>query len=313
MKRNHLAIVALVCAFAVSAQVCAQQFQVGDVFVSGSIPTGGTQEFQNKLLWYGNDGQLKHVLADSAVFDFGRLAFDTRGILYFTSSRGIETINSVGQITPGPFGPDTFRSLAFTADGSLLAGADQVLSRFGPSGASLNTFSVPDFLVQLDVASDQCTVYWVGPGIRRFDSCGGLQEPDFVTIPPFVGGSSEFRLLVGGGMAIARNDGIEIYNNAGLLLRKIGAVGGPVALDVDRSSIWVAEAGSLFKFDIATGNTLLGPIATGLTGFDGLTVYGEPRAAFVNGQLAGIPVLSRWMLLVLFAALGGVAILRLRM
>lgn len=303
---------ALVCVLAVSLPICAQQFEVGDVIVSGSIPAGGTQQFRAVIQWYGADGQLKGVLADSEFYGFfGRLAFSPQGILYAPSGSGIVRVSPSGQITQGPYGGSTYFALSFAEDGTLVAGFQTALSRFATSGAQLTSYTLPvtDGVISIDVAADQCTAYFVGPGVRRFDVCQGTQLPN-----SFPSGGGDFRLLPGGGLAIARNNGVEIYSAGGALLRTIGTLGGgAIALDVDGASIWVAMfGGSLAKFDIATGNQLLGPIPTGL-GFNGLTVYGEPRAAFVNGPLAGVPVLSRWMLLVLFAALGGVAILRLRM
>jgi hypothetical protein len=311
--RVLLVCLVTLCAFGVSVSARAQQFERGDVIVSGEIPTGGTQEFDYKLLCYRSNGQLKTVLSDGPFFDFGRLAFSPRGVLHATTLRGIETVSPTGQITGGLYGSDIFRGLAFTEDGSLVAGAGRSMSKFNASGALLNAYSLPDDadVISIDIDADQCTAYWVGSGVRRFDICRGTQLSDFATSPPVIGGG-DFRILPGGGMAISRTDGIEIYGANGFLLRKIPVLLGAIALDVDSTSIWLAEGGSLFKYDIATGNVLLGPVATGLAGVDGLTVYGEPRAAFVNGALAAIPVFSQSILLVLCAALAALALVRLR-
>jgi len=157
------------------------------------------------------------------------------------------------------------------------------------------------------LGGDQCTAYWLGPAIGRFNVCQGTQLADFVSF-----NGNDFRLLPSGGVAITRFHTVEIHSADGSLIRTIPGSGGALALDPDGTSIWTAAGGSLSKFDMATGNILIGPIQTGLTGVDGVTVYGEPRAALINGPLAGIPVLSPWVLLALFLALAGMAALRLR-
>ena len=299
----------LFCLVGVSEPVSAQQFDVGDVVVSGQIPTGDPQIFRLKLLCYHPNGQLKTVLSDGYSFAFGRLAFSPQGVLYATSPQGIETVSPTGQITLGPYGPSFFRSLAFARDGSLVASGGQDIVRFSPSGALLNSYPLTNgpSVISLDVSGDQCTVYWLGASIRQFDICQGNQQP-----APAMPSGSDFRLLHTGGIAISRMTAIEIYSASGTLVRTIPGPGGPLALDVDGTSIWLAESGSLSKFDIATGNLLVGPINTSLVGVSGLTVYGEPRAAFVNGALAGVPMLPRWMLLALCAILAMLAIVRLR-
>ena len=65
------------------------------------------------------------------------------------------------------------------------------------------------------------------------------------------------------------------------------------------------------KIDLATGQRLVGPIPLTVV-VDGMTVFGEPRAALVNGPLAAIPTLSTWILLALAVALAGIAFFRIR-
>ena len=312
VKRLLAGVVTVCSLVGLSVPAQAQQFELGDVIVSGYIPTGGTQEFRYKVLCYRPNGQLKTILSDSAGFDFGRLAFSPFGILYATSSRGLETVSPSGQIALVE-GLYAFESLAFAADGRLAVGGGRFISRLSPSGAVLNNYRLADDagVFSLDIAADQCTAYYSGPGVRRFDICRGTTLPDF--LPP---GGGDFRLLPGGGLAIVRFDGIDIYSSNGAVLRKLATGmtgGGAVALDSDGTSIWVAKTGgALAKFDLATGSLLVGPAQTGLYAINGLTVYGEPRVALANGPLAGLPVLSGWMLLALCAALAVLAMVRLR-
>ena len=310
MIQNALtAAVAVVCWLALPIAGNAQQFAPGDVIVSGTIPLPGLQQFEAEIIQYDRQGQLKTVLVDQSPGDgFTRLEFSPTGVLYTSSTGGIVTVSPTGQITPGIYGHIPYRSLSFAADGTLLAGyIAGILKRFGPSGAVLQSYHLPDDAISIDLAADQCTAYWLGPGIRRFDVCQGTQLPDFTSVD-----GSDFRLLPAGGVAISRFSTVDIYDANGALLRSIPGSGGALALDPDGTSIWLAEGGSLFKFDMATGNTLIGPIQTGFVGVLGLTVYGEPRAALVNGPLAGIPVLSPFVLLALFAVLAGIAALRSR-
>ncbi len=76
---------------------------------------------------------------------------------------------------------------------------------------------------------------------------------------------------------------------------------------------WCAQAGGLLtKFDYVTGQVLLGPIPIGVTAVRSITVYGEPKAALVNGALTAIPALPGWMLILLAPVLAAIALLRLR-
>lgn len=106
----------------------------------------------------------------------------------------------------------------------------------------------------------------------------------------------------------------QILNSSGTLVGTIPTLGSALALDVGGTSVWIGlHGGSLAKYDLTTGKRLAGPFNTGLTYFDAAAVYGEPRAAFVNGPLAAIPALSPGMLLMLAVALAALAMLRLRM
>jgi hypothetical protein len=310
--RVLLAYVVILCALAVlSVPARAQQFELGDVILSGDVQTGGPQDFDYKLVCYHANGQLKTVLSDGPFFDFGMLAFSPHGVLYATSARGIETVSASGTIAHGPrYGVDAYKSIAFTADGTLLASGDpHSIIKFSPSGTLVNTYALTDLPEgsSLDVAADQCTVYWLDVNFSGFDFCSGNQ----VQGPPFPDGG-DFRFLRDGGVAISQPFSVEIYSANGTLVRTISAHGGALALDPDGTSIWLAGGGVLSRFDMATGNILVGPIQTGLPGTLGLTVYGEPRAAFVNGALAAIPVFSQSILLVLCAALAALALVRLR-
>ena len=156
--RGLLGVIVTFCSvMGLSEPARAQQFEPGDVIVSGAIPTGNPQIFRVKLLCYHPNGQLKTVLSDSEVFDFGRLAFSPAGVLYATSSRGIEAVSPTGRITLGPYGASFFRSLAFAQDGSLVAGGGRFLSRFGPSGALLSSYRLTDDadVISLDVKTSR--------------------------------------------------------------------------------------------------------------------------------------------------------------
>ena len=311
IRRWLLPAIAVVWTLVLTVPARAQQFELGDVIVSGSIPAGGTQQFRTQVLWYGRDGQLKKVLVDSEAFSSRGLGFSPGGILHTISGGGLVTISPSGTIARLLVN-GFYASFAFAADATFLAGYDGgVLNRFSPSGSLVRRYAVSSDVATLDLASDQCTVYYLGPGVKRFDVCQGTQLPDFLPVD-----GVDFRLLAGGGLAISRpvTDGVEIYNSSGTVLRRIPAFAGKLALDVGGTSLWLAmQGGSLVKFDIATGNQLLGPIQTGLPRINGLAVYGEPRAALVNGPLTAIPALSPSMLLMLGVALAVLAMLRLRM
>ena len=298
------------CALALPVATQAQQFEIGDVIVSGENPAGGTQEVDSKILRYDRNGQFRATLAEvTPLGSFGRLAFSPAGVLHVTTAQRIKTVSAAGIVAVTVYGSNSGFSLSFAANGDLFLGADGSIKRLGPAGNLIGAYSIVDPAFSLDLAGDQCTVYFSGSAIRKLNACLGTPESD--VLPSTV---LDFRLLPGGGFVLSRPDGIEIDNAAGNQLRKIPALSGAVALDADGSSIWFAQQGGLLlKFDIATGNRLLGPIPTGLSRIRGLAVYGEPRAAFVNGPLTAIPAISPRMLLMLGVALAVLAMLRLRM
>jgi biopolymer transport protein ExbB/TolQ len=65
----------------------------------------------------------------------------------------------------------------------------------------------------------------------------------------------------------------------------------------------------LRKIDLITGATVVGPIDTGLPGFDAIAVYGEPRAALTPST---IPALSTTLLGLLLVAIIAIACTHLR-
>lgn len=136
----------------------------------------------------------------------------------------------------------------------------------------------------IDLASDDCTVYYTSEGhdVKRFNACTATQLSNFNTNLP---GAYAFqlRLLPDGGALVADSNQVIRLNGAGTIiqtyLQSQGAADSnlfALNLDPDGQSFWTAEnsgAGDVYKVNISSGQVeqhwQAGQAVTGLS------VYGE--------------------------------------
>ena len=198
MNRTLLCVMVSFAMSLIAAFGTAQQFELGDVIVSGGVTVPNPPNFPDydpKLLWFDRNGQFKGQLAELFLNEhFYRVAFSPSGALHAASSRGILTVTPGGQVSAGGFGNDTYLSLSFAVDGTLVAGGGGVLALFASSGARFKYYLLPqtDTAASIDLASDQCTAYYLYINVfGRFDVCQGALLPRV----PYAGGGADFRLL----------------------------------------------------------------------------------------------------------------------
>lgn len=278
-----MAIAALVSAFGINPAMQASAvttFTTGDVFVS--VGNG-------MVKWYDNDGNfIQNLDTTQGGFTTG-MAFDSSGKLYVTGfSAGTISVFDTDGTLLGTFGSGGYsspESILFDAAGDAYigqAGAATILKL--DSADSSFTVAIEDKGADwIDLASDQCTMFYTSEGskIMKYDVCADSQLTDFVTnlhSPAFA-----LRILPSGGLLVADSQDIHRLDSSGTTIKTYDVTDEQgwfaINLDPDGTSFWSADfqSSNFYKFDIATGNVLTGPINTGTATYTvfGLAVFGE--------------------------------------
>ena len=304
-------------------QAHASTWDVGDVFAAVS---GGAYNV------YSPSGVFKETINDAVGgFTTGCAFNNTHDKLYTTNfSNGKVVVFDNGHphsilqtITSGDTNPE---SVVFDGAGNFYvghAGGTTTIKKFNSLGLPIGSFSPAtedrgtDWV---DLAADQCTIFYTSEGgkIKRFNVCTSTQLADFADIG---GVSYALRLLPPfdgtGGLLVANSASVKRLNGAGAIVQSYDAAGQDqwfaLSLDPNGTSFWSGsfDTGDFFRFNISTGASEVGPIATG--GSDvlfGLCVKGEITGAIT----APIPTLSEWAQILMVAILvgSGVWILRRR-
>src|SRR5437870_5653957 len=162
-------------------------FTKGDVFVGVS---GGNVQ------WRHADGSLVQTLTThSGTGATTGMAFDSSGKLYVTNfdQNEVSAFNTDGTLaSPSTFGTgynSDPESMLFDKSGDAYVGqADgtQDVLKFDSTGNSLATYAPatgPRGTDWIDLAADQCTLYYTSEGtsIKRFNVCTNTQLVDFAT------------------------------------------------------------------------------------------------------------------------------------
>jgi len=174
---------------------------------------------------------------------------------------------------------------------------------------------LPNFPYEIDLAADQCTIYYTSysataTDISRYNVCTSQPLTPLVTGLPPLAFAASLRILPGQDVLLGGDNRVLRISPNGATTRIYQGTA-QIALDPDGESFWTADGlDSVSKIDLATGNTVTRSTTFG--GFpivDSLTVVGEPRAAVLAPE--SIPVLSEWLLVALAAAVGAIAVFRL--
>jgi outer membrane protein assembly factor BamB len=112
----------------------------------------------------------------------------------------------------------------------------------------------------IDMAADGCTIFYtsIGPNVKRFDTCGNVQRPDFNLAPLPGGVGHDLRVLPDGGLLVTSASVVARLDATGALLQTYTVPGTRywVGLDlVGDGTFWVADylTSDVYRFDIATG------------------------------------------------------------
>ncbi len=269
-----LGIVVLVAAVPASAQT----IQQGDVFAS--VNNGNVN-------WYRSNGTfVKTINTGQGGFTTGG-AFDSSGNFYVTnfSVTSVTKFDNAGNVvntypTGGPGSPE---SILFDAAGDIYVGhAGGSIRKFDSSFAFIETYAHNAASDWIDLRANQCTMLYTfeGQSIESYDVCTKTQLATFAS---GLSNSYALRIRPNGEVMVANNGDIVRLDSSGGTLQTYqpgGEASGWFALnlDPDGTSFWTGtySTGNFYKVDIASGNVLLGPIATcGSTCMYGLTVAGE--------------------------------------
>jgi outer membrane protein assembly factor BamB len=244
------------------------RFEPGHIFVS--LEFGPVQ-------WWLPDGTTRGQLP-STVPGLGEgMAFDAAGSLYVARWRDgtgaggntVEKFNVFGQ-SMGAVGngyncdPHTIdfdrAGVAYVGQ----AGCERSVLKFLP-GQSNPIELYPDGenigIFWLDLAADDCTLFYtsVGPNVKRFDVCTGVQLPDFNTTALPGAFTHDLRVLPDGGVLVANDTVITRLDASGAVVRIYeGPVENTLWAGLDLAgdgTFWAANyySSTVYRFDLDTG------------------------------------------------------------
>jgi PKD repeat protein len=267
----------------------------GDVYVSGDTSTVEHHNNKGTLLDALQVVQSSNTLGGMA-FDSNRTLFvaDRSGgddtsfanAYYFDASGTAQVLTSQLSLTnTGTLVFDNAGNVYLGGDGPVIQKLDsfaRVLFNYAPASGGPNN---PTFVKWMDLATDQCTMFYTDSAnpssVRRFDVCKNSQLADFTTSLPGTS-ANDLRIRPNGEVLVADTDQVVRMDATG---KPIQTYGGPrgtftgLALDPDNTSFWVTQGdGSVTRFDIASGS-VLSKFNANLAPAEGVTVFGEIRAA----------------------------------
>jgi hypothetical protein len=262
------------------------------VWVRGDVFAGsGTSTYRV----YDNNGVFKETISSGGTStETTGGAFDSAGNLWtteFTSGQITQYDGNHPHAVIRRFNSQPGNeSIVFNAANEFFSGSangDRAMRKYDINGNLLETHNPtigPRGTDWIDLAADQRTMFYTseGPIVRRYDVVSRTQLPDFATgigsinyalrlLPPFDGT---------GGLLVASTADIKRLNGAGAIVQTYDATGQnqwfAMNLDPDGTSFWGGDitTHNFYKFDIASGNILVGPINT-TTQLAGLIVKGE--------------------------------------
>jgi Bacterial Ig-like domain (group 1) len=310
MRRSRLLLalfaltVGVTSVFGISkASAAGVPYAVGDVF--GGDSSGLIKHFSPT-------GVLLDTLnTTSGAAEQTGMCFGESGNLRSTnfSTNNMTLFDNMGNVLTfpwgGPFNRDP-ESCVLDASGNVFVGqADGTrdVLKFSPGGVLLASYDVatgPRGSDWIDLASDQCTLYYTSEGntIRRFDTCTNTQLSNFATGFTAAGSSSTcyaLRIRLNGEVMVACTDKVYRLSAAGTVIQSYPLPAGETSLlfamnlDPDNTTFWTAgfNSGNVYRINIATG-ALVTQFAAG-SPVKGLAIFGEITVARPPASLTLAP------------------------
>lgn len=287
------------------------QYEPGDVIVGVSRFVGFPGESESWIKIHNVAGAFKSQIPLPSRFGMRDLNFHD-GSLFGEAPGGIYRIDFNGSLVnvavPGFF--------VFDAAGNIYVSRAQRIEKYDLGGGLLGTWSLPGPAAYVDLAADQCTIYYTNFSptpieIARYNVCVSQPLPSLITGVTGFGGVGNLRVLPGNDVLLAMRDAVLRIAPNGQITRTYSEAFSQIALDPDGRSFWAASGmGTVRKIDLVTGAVLAATTDFGFVfSVDSITVVDEPRAAVSAG--AAIPALSVWLLLALAVAVSIVGLWRL--
>jgi len=281
----------LIPAFLIGAALITVQSAQALAFARPSVGQLFISVAGSKVLIYSPSGKALGSLASAGA---SGVCFGQSGGLFVTGfdAGNIRRFDSTGKPIAGTVGASTgAESCVVMRNGNVLAGeavGDHKLVELRPDGTELATFqpaTESKGIDWVDIAADQCTVYYTSEGktVKRFDICTQRQLPDFAS--QLQGSCYGQRLLPSGGELVACARQVYRLNPNGSIAQtyttkslKEGGTLFALNLDPDGRSFWTASFndGNIYKVDLGSGVVVQSFSVH--QEVDGLAVFGEPLA-----------------------------------
>jgi hypothetical protein len=262
-----------------AAQASHSSFAPGDLFVGiGS----------NKVQWW-HPGSLtppppptlnRTMTTSTSSPSTTGMALDPGHNLYVTgyTSNSINRFNTTGAAI-ATFGTG-FNShpegIAFDHDGFAYVGQEggsRDILKFRPGGSLERSYDAPTEVKgtdRLDVASDQCTIFYTSQGraVKRFDACanGGAGAPmsDFNTAPLPGTEAFDVKILLTGGVLVADSQSIVRLNSLGAVMQTYDPSAAQnncwtaLSLGTTTNDFWAGDrcSGNVYRLDLTTGQVI---------------------------------------------------------
>jgi streptogramin lyase len=273
---------AVIAAGTRAAAALTPSFAVGHVIVGTGNATVEEYKPDGTLVATSSGGGLTQEATGSVIGSDGNLY--TTNFQGGTVEKFDPTLAHVGTFASEFTNPE---SIVRMASGNFLVGdaARDVVTELDQAGGVVASFTVAiedrgtDWI---DLAADQCTLYYTSEGtsIFRFNICTSTQLSNFTDDLPNT--AYALRLRSDGSVLVADTSAAYRIDPSGAIVNTYTATE-PVStlfglnLDPDGTTFWTADLGTghLYRFDIATGLQIK-TFATDTGVVAGLTVVGEP-------------------------------------
>jgi hypothetical protein len=316
-------------------------YVVGDVFAATG--NGRVKEFTPA-------GVLVQTLDDTTASTYTTgMCFDQSGNFFVTniSLTSVSKFDNSGNVIAANFltGLTTPESCVLDTAGNIYVGEAHIsqIKKFSSTGTLLATYTTPGGSDWIDLAADQCTMFYddEGNAVHRFNVCTNTQLPDFATGLP--GGHYALRILPSGGVIVAAGPQVQLLDSTGTVVSNYTAAGESLFFALNRdpngTQFWTGgiNTGIIYKYNfspvgvpVTTFNSVPATLLAGLSIF-GELVVGQPTPTPTGtgtvlptvtpttvpptvtrtptpGQAVVVPTLSFPMLVLLGLALVGAAL-----
>lgn len=283
----------------------------GDL-VMGVTPHGQIAVLTGRVLVLRGDGSTSRDLIGLIFDTVNGVALLPDGRVLYAGDSALFAVPFAGKPIERLTGLWYGHDIAFQRSGGMIvANLYGGVFKPAPDGARL-LFLAGDDPASIDLAADQCTLYYVSPStenIGRYDVCRETPLPALTRAPTH---AHEIR-ITRTGFVVHAQDGIARYDTHGALLgfasTPTSTYSSGLASAAD-GSIWVATDSGIYLVDPINGAIIRGPFFDGAA-ISGIAEIGEWRAA-TSPATADIPALSTLAIIFLAASIAAIALPRLK-